>query len=78
MRRFPYQRPRFALFAVADKGSGALIARHADLLEAETRAPFAEDGIWLVRPDGYVAMTARGGDWNSAGAYLDWIASGGS
>jgi 2-polyprenyl-6-methoxyphenol hydroxylase-like FAD-dependent oxidoreductase len=71
-------RPRFALFAAADKGSAALIARHADLLEAETRAPFADDGTWLVRPDGYVAMTAPRGDWNSAGAYLDWIASGGS
>ena len=69
-------RPRFAIFSVADERSAALIARHADLLEAETRAPFADDGIWLVRPDGYVAMTARRGQWDGVGAYLDGIASG--
>jgi hypothetical protein len=69
-------RPRFVLFALAGEGSATLIARHGDLLEAETRAPFADDGIWLVRPDGYVAMTARSGDWDRVGAYLDWIASG--
>jgi len=67
-------RPRFALFADADAGSAALIARHGDLLEAETRAPFGNDGIWLVRPDGYVAMTATRGDWDKVGAYLDWVA----
>jgi 2-polyprenyl-6-methoxyphenol hydroxylase-like FAD-dependent oxidoreductase len=69
-------RPRFAIFSVADERSAALIARHADLLEAEIRAPFADDGIWLVRPDGYVAMTARRGEWDGVGAYLDGIASG--
>jgi 2-polyprenyl-6-methoxyphenol hydroxylase-like FAD-dependent oxidoreductase len=69
-------RPRFALFGAADEASGALIARHAGLLEAGARAPFADDGVWLVRPDGYVAMTARRGEWAKVGAYLDWIASG--
>ena len=67
-------RPRFVLFAVADEGSAALIARHADLLEAETRAPFADDG--------HLAGAARRlcGDDRPArgvgqvGAYLDWIA----
>jgi 2-polyprenyl-6-methoxyphenol hydroxylase-like FAD-dependent oxidoreductase len=71
-------RPRFALFAVADAGSEALIARHGDLLEPETRAPFAQGGIWLVRPDGYVAMTAGRGHWDKVGGYLDWIAGKGS
>ncbi len=66
-------RPRFALFAIADEGSAALIARHADLLEAETRAPFSDDGVWLVRPDGYVAMTAPRREWDKVGAYLDWV-----
>jgi 2-polyprenyl-6-methoxyphenol hydroxylase-like FAD-dependent oxidoreductase len=69
------RQPRFMLFAIDDKGGEALIARHGDLLEAETRAPFADDGIWLVRPDGYVAMTARRGEWDKVGAYLDGIAS---
>jgi hypothetical protein len=67
-------RPRFALFAAAGSGAAALIARHAALLEPEVRVPFAPDGLWLVRPDGYVAMTADGGDWNKVDAYLDWIA----
>jgi 2-polyprenyl-6-methoxyphenol hydroxylase-like FAD-dependent oxidoreductase len=67
-------RPRFALFAKADADCAALIARHGDLLEEEARAPFAAGGIWLVRPDGYVAMTADAGDWAKVGAYLDWIA----
>ena len=51
-------------------------ARHRDLLEPETRPPFDTDGIWLVRPDGYVAMTANTGDWDKVSAYLDWIATG--
>ena len=69
-------RPRFALFGAADETSKALIARHSDLLEAEARPPFAEDGVWLVRPDGYVAMADRRGEWDRVGVYLDWIASG--
>ena len=69
-------RPRFALFGAADEASRALIAGHAGLLEADARAPFADDGVWLVRPDGYVAMTAGRGEWAKVGAYLDWIASG--
>ena len=67
-------RPRFALFGHAEEGSAFLIAKHGDLLEAETRAPFAEEGIWLVRPDGYVAMTAKRGDWSKVGAYVNWVA----
>ena len=69
-------RPRFAIFGTVDAGSAALIARRADLLEAEVRAPFADDGLWLVRPDGYVAMTAGRGEWDKIGAYLDWVAGG--
>ncbi len=67
-------RPRFALFAAADPSAAALIARHGALLEPQVRAPFVPDGIWLVRPDGYVAMAPRGDDWDKIGAYLDWIA----
>ena len=66
-------RPRFALFAASDAGCAALIARHGALLEPEARAPFGPGGIWLVRPDGYVALTADGGDWSKVDAYLDWI-----
>jgi hypothetical protein len=30
--------------------------------------------MWLVRPDGYVAMAAGAQDWDKVDAYLDWIA----
>jgi 2-polyprenyl-6-methoxyphenol hydroxylase-like FAD-dependent oxidoreductase len=66
--------PKFALFAQPDPAAAALFAHHPDLLEPETRPPFEPDGIWLVRPDGYVAMTANAADWDKVGAYLDWIA----
>jgi hypothetical protein len=45
-------------------------------VEPETRPPFDTSGMWLVRPDGYVAMTANAGDWDKVSAYLDWIATG--
>ncbi|MDP8985768.1 MAG: FAD-dependent monooxygenase [Pseudomonadota bacterium] len=70
-------RPRFALFAEPNPAGAPLLARHRDLLESETRPPIDTDGIWLVRPDGYVAMTANPGDWDKVSAYLDWIATGG-
>ena len=69
--------PRFALFAKSDSASAALIARHKDLLEPQTRPPFTDDGIWLVRPDGYVAMTAGRGDLSEVDAYLQRITGGG-
>jgi 2-polyprenyl-6-methoxyphenol hydroxylase-like FAD-dependent oxidoreductase len=67
-------RPLFALFARATPQAAELIAQRPDLLEAEPRPPFESSGIWLVRPDGYVAMTAGATDWDKVGAYLDWIA----
>jgi 2-polyprenyl-6-methoxyphenol hydroxylase-like FAD-dependent oxidoreductase len=69
-------RPRFALFAQPGSVSAALFARHAGLLDPESRPPLANDVLWLVRPDGYVAMTADAGDWDNVSAYLDWIATG--
>ncbi len=62
--------PRFALFAPADDASAGLIAQFPDLLEPETRASFGDSGIWLVRPDGYVAMAAARDAWTDIGAYL--------
>lgn len=70
--------PRFAIFAQADAEGAALIARHRDLLEPETRTPFGEDGIWLVRPDGYTAMVTGRGGWAEVDAYLERIAGGAS
>lgn len=55
--------PRFAIFADPDDEGRAWVARHRDVVEPEIRAPFASDGIWLVRPDGYVAAVAAQGAW---------------
>ena len=68
--------PRFALFAAADAAGAALIERHRDLLEPTCRPPFDADGIWLVRPDGYVAMVTGRGRWSEIGAYLDELSAG--
>jgi 2-polyprenyl-6-methoxyphenol hydroxylase-like FAD-dependent oxidoreductase len=66
--------PRFTLFAPPGPESAALIARHAALVEANPRPPFAADGIWLVRPDGYVALVAGLNGWSSAEEYLASLA----
>jgi 2-polyprenyl-6-methoxyphenol hydroxylase-like FAD-dependent oxidoreductase len=68
--------PRFALFAHSDTASATFIARHRDLLESEPRPPASEDGVWLVRPDGYVAITAARGTWDKINTYMDRIAGG--
>ena len=68
--------PRFAIFAPADPGGAELVARHHDVLEPEIRAPFAENGIWLVRPDGYVAMVAGRGAWADLDDYLHRVLEG--
>jgi len=51
--------PRFALMAKEAPGVRALAAKYADLVEPELRAPPDPTGIWLVRPDGYVAAVAH-------------------
>jgi 2-polyprenyl-6-methoxyphenol hydroxylase-like FAD-dependent oxidoreductase len=53
--------PRFALMA-AGEAANSLIARHAGVLETSFRSPPDREGIWLVRPDGYVAAVARNSD----------------
>lgn len=56
--------PRFTLFAREEAQARAMIARHPSLLDARLRVPPDENGIWLVRPDGYVAATAHAGNWS--------------
>jgi 2-polyprenyl-6-methoxyphenol hydroxylase-like FAD-dependent oxidoreductase len=63
--------PRFALFAEDTSDSRALLARYPNLVEPLPRKPYREKGIWLVRPDGYVAVAARHDAWNDIGTYLD-------
>jgi 2-polyprenyl-6-methoxyphenol hydroxylase-like FAD-dependent oxidoreductase len=69
--------PRFVLFSdQGDEGGRQLIARYPNLLEPNIRAPFHEGGLWLVRPDGYVGLVAKRGQWDAVGKYLDEIQGG--
>jgi 2-polyprenyl-6-methoxyphenol hydroxylase-like FAD-dependent oxidoreductase len=51
--------PRFALMAAAGEAVSGVKERHAGVLESVLRAPPDPEGVWLVRPDGYVAAVAR-------------------
>jgi 2-polyprenyl-6-methoxyphenol hydroxylase-like FAD-dependent oxidoreductase len=69
--------PRFALFADGGQGRGSqLIAKYPDLLEPELREPFQEDGLWLVRPDGYVALATKPDRWDHVAKYLEVLRTG--
>jgi hypothetical protein len=37
-----------------------LIKQFSTVLDPELRPPIRQDGLWLVRPDGYVACAAAG------------------
>jgi 2-polyprenyl-6-methoxyphenol hydroxylase-like FAD-dependent oxidoreductase len=67
--------PRFALFAEPDNMPPGLLQKYSGILEAALRAPFSPDSLTLVRPDGYVALSAKGGDWNAVEAYLSQVVS---
>jgi hypothetical protein len=64
--------PRFVLFAESDRIPRDL-KRYESVLEPAPREPFHSGGMWLVRPDGYIALAAKAGDWNAVTAYLDRI-----
>ncbi|MFO1304376.1 MAG: FAD-dependent monooxygenase [Burkholderiales bacterium] len=52
--------PRFAVMAIETPAIRAMLASYPDLLEPSLRTPPDPTGIWLVRPDGYVAAAAHG------------------
>ena len=63
--------PRFALFADPTDATADLLRRYPALLDPDLRPPFAKDGTWLVRPDGYVGCSAP--DAAAVARYLDGI-----
>jgi hypothetical protein len=65
--------PRFALFAETDDNAKELLAKYPKLLETVVRAPFEGGGLWLVRPDGYVALATAKGDWESVRKFLNGL-----
>ncbi len=66
--------PRFALFAHPGEEAERLIAGQPVLLDPLLRPPPRDGGLWLVRPDGYVAMSARLGDGDQIDSYLSTLA----
>jgi 2-polyprenyl-6-methoxyphenol hydroxylase-like FAD-dependent oxidoreductase len=69
--------PRFALFAAGDDGNASQqIARYSSLVEPTLRQPFRPDGVWLVRPDGYVALAMRPNQWDKLAKYLEVLTKG--
>jgi len=54
--------PRFALFAAPTEVTAGLLQDYTTLLDPVLRPPLAPNGMWLARPDGYVACNARSGD----------------
>ena len=70
--------PRFALMAAGSEAARDFIRSRSTLVEAELRTPPDPAGVWLVRPDGYVAAAAQAGDWAPIQDCLARLASGGS
>jgi 2-polyprenyl-6-methoxyphenol hydroxylase-like FAD-dependent oxidoreductase len=62
--------PRFALFAESSNMPADLLEKYTSILEPAARSPFTADSLVLVRPDGYVALSTKGGDWNAVDTYL--------
>jgi 2-polyprenyl-6-methoxyphenol hydroxylase-like FAD-dependent oxidoreductase len=69
-------RPFFVLFADDAPQAHELVGRHPALLDPTVRPPLAQGGIWLARPDGYVAQSAPRGGWDAIGLYLDNLVAG--
>jgi 2-polyprenyl-6-methoxyphenol hydroxylase-like FAD-dependent oxidoreductase len=70
-------KPWFALFAEeVDGRGGELISRYPNLLEPTLREPFHQCGLWLVRPDGYVALATQRDRWDDVARYLDVLTKG--
>jgi 2-polyprenyl-6-methoxyphenol hydroxylase-like FAD-dependent oxidoreductase len=62
--------PRFGLFATGSDEHEALLKEYQEILEPCLRAPYEAGGLWLVRPDGYVALRAKSGDVDAVRTYL--------
>ena len=67
--------PLFSLFATENDAHHAIVKDFADVLEPDLRQPFDPTGLWLVRPDGYVALRARSGDTEAIKKYLSELRS---
>jgi 2-polyprenyl-6-methoxyphenol hydroxylase-like FAD-dependent oxidoreductase len=65
-------RPKFALLAEPSPAIAALVEEFGALVDAKVGTPPSGGGIWVIRPDGYVACSSR--DSNAVGDYLRQLA----
>jgi 2-polyprenyl-6-methoxyphenol hydroxylase-like FAD-dependent oxidoreductase len=65
--------PLFALYADPDSMPSGLLERYGGIVEPALRAPFHSGGLWLVRPDGYVALSTKAGSWDAVEAHLNHL-----
>ncbi|WP_160003880.1 FAD-dependent monooxygenase [Rhizobium sp. 18055] len=67
--------PQFAIIAKDNGDVRDRIKRNPGFVEGAIRTSPASKGICLVRPDGYVAMTASAEGWDDVDRYLDQMAT---
>ena len=63
--------PRFTLLASASPAIVDVLSSYPKLLNDTLGRPPDENGVWLIRPDGYVAATARAADLSSISEVLE-------
>ena len=68
---------RFAVFGDADGMPAGFLQKYASVAEQKLRAPFADGGLWVVRPDGYTGLAAKQGEWDAVARYFDAIIAAG-
>jgi 2-polyprenyl-6-methoxyphenol hydroxylase-like FAD-dependent oxidoreductase len=66
--------PRFVVFAASSSELRGLVGRFPDIVDPAIKPPVDPGAIVLVRPDGYVACTAKSGDVDAVSRYLGLIA----
>jgi 2-polyprenyl-6-methoxyphenol hydroxylase-like FAD-dependent oxidoreductase len=67
--------PRFTLLASPSPAVANVLSSFPNLLDAALGAPPDAKGVWLIRPDGYVAATAPAADLSSISHVLERISA---
>jgi hypothetical protein len=58
-------KPRFTVLALPSPAVAVVMSSFPNLLNESLGPPPDANGVWLIRPDGYVAATAAGSDLSS-------------
>jgi hypothetical protein len=66
--------PHFLLYTHDNEKADALAARFPTLLDSSPRTPSEKRNLLIIRPDGYVGLSADAEDWAEAERYLMHLA----